>query len=283
VQDFEIFIIDDASTDNTFEIIDRYTKIFGERLNYLKLETRVGRGEVRNHGLRLAKGEYITFLDADDAYCFNKIEMQSKYLDEHPKSGGVTCRFYLTNSFLQEPKRDTEPSSAFEILFGKDYSEIEEGTPALMVRREIIEQVGQFDERITRGQDTDLMIRIARVSKIDIINTPLYLYRQHENNSQSLRGIRERTKSNIILHKKIIDTEDDSTKDLAREFAFRRLAWHIFRLREHCYFEPIGVWFLYLCEFNVNLPLIKWGLVGLKAVVGYRLTQFLKRKISARF
>lgn len=279
MQNFEIIIIDDASTDNTPEVIDRYAKIFGERLNYVKLEKRVGRGGVRNHGLRSAKGEYITFLDSDDAYLPAKIEVQSKYLDEHPDAGGVSCRAFFVNNSLQEPEAETDESSAFEILFGKNYSRFEEATPALMIRKVVIDRVGDFDNKMGRGEDTDMTVRIARISQIDTIDVQLYLYRQHETNSRSIKGLREYTKSNLILFKKIIDTEDDSRKALACQFAFERLAWHIYRLREKRYFEPILIWFYYLYKFNRNLPLGKWAAVGLKAVVGHRLTQFVKRKM----
>jgi glycosyltransferase involved in cell wall biosynthesis len=98
MQDFEIIIIDDASTDNTQEIVGHYTKIFRQRLAYLKPEKRVGRGGIRNFGLSLAQGEYITFLDADDAYCPEKIEVQSRFLDEHLDTGGSSCQCYEVNS-----------------------------------------------------------------------------------------------------------------------------------------------------------------------------------------
>jgi glycosyltransferase involved in cell wall biosynthesis len=282
-QDFEIIVIDDASNDNTSEIIGCYGKVFGERLNYLKLEKRVGRGGVRNYGLRLARGEYIAFLDADDVYCPEKIEVQSRYLDDHPNMGGVSCQYYYVNSSLKELSLNTGSGSLFEILFGRDYSNFQEEPGAVMVRRKIIDQVGHFDERISRGQDTDMMVRIARVSKIGFIYAPLYLYRYHDANSPSLQALRERAKSSVILYKKIIDTEEDSRKYLARQFAFVRLQNHIIRLREQLYFYPIIVWFYYLYKFNFNLPLAKWLVIGLKTAVGYRLTQYVKRKLRGLF
>ena len=281
MKDFEIIVIDDASTDNTPDVIERYKKIFGHRLIYKRLRKNVGRGMVRNFGLQVASGKYITFLDADDAYCPDKIEIQSKHLDQNTNVGGVTCRYYLVNSFLAESILNSDLPSGFEILFGKSYSAFEETTGSLMVRRDIMNRVGYFDDKICRGQDTDMAVRIARISKIDFINRPLWLYRQHETNSNSMKGLRERTISNIILYKKIITSEDDSRKDLARKFSFSRLDWHIYRLREQRYFEPIIVWFLYLYEFNINLPLMKWFVVGLKTVLGNRLTQFIKRIILA--
>jgi glycosyltransferase involved in cell wall biosynthesis len=283
MQDFEIIVIDDASTDNTSEIIGRYKKVFGDRLNYLKLEKRVGRGGVRNYGLRLAKGAYIAFLDADDVYCPEKIEVQSKYLDDHPDMGGVSCQYYYVNSSLKEPSLNTGAGSLFEILFGCEYSNFQEEPGAVMVQRKVIDQVGHFDERISRGQDTDMMVRIARVSKIGFIYAPLFLYRYHDTNHPSLLSLRERAKSNAVLYKKIIDTEEDSRKYLARQFAFESLQSHIFSLRERLYFYPILVWFFYLYEFKFDLPLRKWAILGVKTVVGYRFTQFIKRNLRGLF
>lgn len=283
-QDFEIIVVDDASTDNTSEIVEGYQTFFGQRLTYLKLEKRVGRGEVRNYGLRSAKGEYITFLDADDAYAFTKIEVESKYLDEHPDAGGVSCRYYFVNSALREPERETgETTATFALLFGENYSKFEEGTPALMVRRRVIDRVGYFDGNIARGQDTDMMVRLARVSRIDTLDTRLYLYRQHEANKRSLQGLRERTMSNVVLFRKIIDSEHDLRKDLARRFALVRLMGHVYRLRELTYSEAMIAWCVYLCKFSHDLPIGKWAMVGLKALLGYRCTQLVKSKILPGF
>jgi len=280
MQDFEIIIIDDASTDNTQEIIDRYSKIFGQKLISLKPEKKVGRGGIRNYGLNLAKGEHITFLDADDAYCPEKIEVQSRYLDEHVDVGGVSCRFYTTNQFLKEPKVGTSQGGRLDLLFGSDYTIFEESIVSLMIRKSIMNQVGLFDEKIIRGQDSDLIIRILRICKIGFINTPLFFYRQHDTNLFSLQGLRERTQSNVIFFKKLLDAEDSSRKKLARQFAFTRLSSQIYALREQSYFPAIMAWFLYLYEFNINLPLSKWAIIGIKTVVGYPVTQFVKRKIS---
>jgi len=278
MQDFEIIIIDDASTDNTQEIIERYSKIFGQKLISLKPEKKVGRGGIRNYGLSLAQGEYITFLDADDAYCPEKIDVQSRYLDEYPDVGGVSCRSYITNHLLKEPK-ESSGENDLGILLGPDYNLFSEGTSALMIRSTIMNQVGLFDERIDRGQDGDIVVRIARICKIGFINAPLYFYRLHGTNTTSLQGYRETTKSHVIHYKKIINSEDSSKKKLARQFVFVKLSSQIFSLRERSYWLPINAWFLYLYEFNINLPLSKWAIIGIKTFVGYPLTQFVKRKI----
>jgi hypothetical protein len=115
------------------------------------------------------------------------------------------------------------------------------------------------------------------------IYTPLFLYRNHETNAFSLQALKERVKSNVVLYKKIIDTEKNSNKKLAHQFAFAKLQNHIFRLRERLYFYPIIIWFYYLYTFKLDLPVGKWLVVGLKTVVGYRLTQFIKRNLRRLF
>lgn len=283
MHDFEIIVIDDASTDNTEEIVAQYREVFGPRITYLKLKERTGRGGVRNFGLQLAKGKYITFLDADDVYCPEKIETQSHYLDEHPEVGGVSCLFYLVDQSLANPKVSRGLGGNLNLLFGSAYYKFEEGIPMIMVRREIFDQVGLFDQQIVRGQDTDMVIRIARISHIGFIDHPLYIYRMHDANSFSSTGIKERMYSNILLYKKLLHFESASNKLATQHYIFHCLERYIYNVRERMYLYSVYAWFRYLIDFNCSLPLSKWAVLGIKVLVGYRFTQFAKRLIHGHF
>jgi len=282
MQDFEVVLIDDASTDNTGRVVERYKKAFGQRLKYKRLKERVGRGGVRNYGVQLATAAYLAFLDADDAYCPEKLEIQCKYLDEHPDEGAVNCLFYLANSRLQEPVAAKGSGGYLDVLFGPDYSIFVEGMVGLMLRREVIDQAGLFDESISRGQDTDMLVRIIRIAKIGFIPTPLYFYRYHSSNSPSRQAKRERTESNAILCLKIIASERGSRKTLAREYTYRFLKRHVTVLREEMYFYSIGAWLYYLRKFNFELPFWGWAALGLKVLIGHKPTQLVKRSLSRR-
>ncbi len=81
-KDFEIIIVDDGSTDNTKQVLEKY----GSRIYYIYQENK-GRAEARNTGIRRAKGEHIAFLDDDDIWLPNKLEKQVFFLDARPDIG----------------------------------------------------------------------------------------------------------------------------------------------------------------------------------------------------
>ena len=74
-QDFEVIVVDDCSTDDSFKIVESYVGKFGGRLTLTKLEENSGSGGLpRNKGLMLSRGEYIFFADADDALTKTALE-----------------------------------------------------------------------------------------------------------------------------------------------------------------------------------------------------------------
>ena len=78
--DWEMIIIDDASTDESVKVIESYS-ISDSRIKLIKLFNNVGAGEARNKGLEVAAGKYIAFLDSDDRWSFNKLEKQIEFME----------------------------------------------------------------------------------------------------------------------------------------------------------------------------------------------------------
>ena len=82
--DYEIIVVDDGSTDDTEEVLQLW--IADGTIHYVWQENR-GESAARNHGIELAIGEYIAFLDSDDLFMPTKLEEQVAYLDNHPEVG----------------------------------------------------------------------------------------------------------------------------------------------------------------------------------------------------
>ena len=78
--DWELIIVDDCSVDNTDEVVSRY--LSDTRINYIKKDANSGAAVSRNHGLRLASGKWIAFLDSDDLWHPQKLEKQIAYMKE---------------------------------------------------------------------------------------------------------------------------------------------------------------------------------------------------------
>lgn len=84
LSDWEMIIVDDCSKDNSYKLVkDFIKKTKDKRIRLLKNKHNVGRTKARNVALRVASGQYIAFLDADDQFMPKKLEIQSKYLDKH--------------------------------------------------------------------------------------------------------------------------------------------------------------------------------------------------------
>ena len=137
----EIIVVDDGSTDRTPEIA---RGISGVRC---VSQENQGPGAARNHGLRLARGEIIAFLDADDSWAEGKLELQHRLLSEDP---GIEIVIGYSQTVDLEGWKSNGPiyvvrcAPGFYLSFG-----------AALVRRKSFDRVGRFDERMPMGEDID--------------------------------------------------------------------------------------------------------------------------------
>lgn len=172
----EVIVIDDGSTDDTAAVVAG----FGDRVRYVHQENS-GVSAARNHGLRLARGATIAFLDSDDLLMPHKLETQIAYLEANPAVGMV----YASHEFIHEDGRyhstcRLHPSSA---TYHRLLAECKIALPSVLVRRSVLNAVGGFDETMRIGEDIDLWVRIARHYPIGVIEEPLARIRRHAANS----------------------------------------------------------------------------------------------------
>jgi hypothetical protein len=155
--DFELIIINDASTDKTLEIISEYAdprlSIFSRSYQSAAVS--------RNQGLNQVRGEYIAFLDADDLWTPDKLESQLQALKDHPEAAVA----YSWTDYIDEVGNKLYPGS-YLTLNGRVYPQLlvrnflESGSNPLIKHQALID-VGGFDESLQGGQDWDLYLRLA--------------------------------------------------------------------------------------------------------------------------
>ena len=170
----EILVIDDGSEDDTR---DRLSPL-SVRIKYVYQNNR-GVSAARNRGLKEASGNIIAFLDADDIWHPEKLAVQLQVLSRFPEVGIVsTTRFDWPRDVIPEyGERDIFGSLAqvyWEQLAVRNFLD----TSSIVVRREVLDLVGGFDDQLQGPEDHDLWLRIAEVTNFLHINIPLTGYRQ---------------------------------------------------------------------------------------------------------
>lgn len=185
-RDLELIVVDDGSTDGDYAALAR----LDPRVRVLQV-ARGGVGRARNLGIRHARGRYIAFLDADDLWVPGKLRAQIEFLDAHPQIGVVFGEYYRwsCNPDGQWPDPsvmypdEAELSRTSSERRGWMYTRLLMGdlvgmnTP--VVRREVFDRIGGFDEGMERGEDYDFWLRCAREVTMQGFASVMAVYRIH--------------------------------------------------------------------------------------------------------
>lgn len=174
---WELIIIDDGSTDSTFETIKNFSD---SRIKATRREN-CGVASTRNYALSISKGEYIAFLDSDDLWLPEKLTKQVEILQTSDSSTGL-----IHTNYLEFDERTEYSPKPFKNLFWlKTEGNVHEdlmvhdfvATLTVMIKKEVIEKVGIFSEDLHGTEDWDLWIRIAEHFTVQYIPTRLAKYR----------------------------------------------------------------------------------------------------------
>ena len=161
---FEILVIDDGSTDHTANVIDTLVSAQSQRnkgmIQYV-FQDNQGVCAARNHGLRLAKGEFVVFLDADDYFLPSKLRLQVAVFDQNPSLGIVHTGWLRVDQDGHEI-RSVNPWENIPYLTLKSWIRYKPVLPsAMMFRREWLEKVGGFDQTYQVAEDVELVLRLS--------------------------------------------------------------------------------------------------------------------------
>jgi glycosyltransferase involved in cell wall biosynthesis len=186
-RDFEFIIVDDGSIDNTWAILCDFASQ-DPRIVLLRNETNLGLARTLNRGLELTKGRLITRQDADDVSLPERLARQVEFLDTHPDYGLVSVAAQLVDLNGLPIKIAYNPNGNEEIQrILLDYMCI--CGAAIMVRRECLDQIGfRYSETLNITEDYDLVLRLAEVTKLEVLQDPLYIYKQNPESIVHTKG-----------------------------------------------------------------------------------------------
>lgn len=175
VGDFELLVVDDGSTDATAIVLASY-EAHDPRVRVIHLSS-AGRGAsaARNAGIAAARGEFVAFVDDDAEWLPTKLERQ---LEAVRGSGAdvVYCRFarVAADGRIREVGSAAAERDPWRALLSRAFID----TSTLMVRTTTLQAIGGFDENLSRLQDWDLALRLARVGRFAYV--PEVLVRSYE-------------------------------------------------------------------------------------------------------
>ena len=236
-KNWELIIVDDCSTDNTDEVVERF--LTDKRIKYLKNKHNSGAAVSRNRALREANGKWIAFLDSDDIWYLFHIKESIDILQRTNRS--VCCALWTENYYgetfdlCQSPnfkkihrnKLKNElgisvddplwifPPSIYEYILKTDFYFYHINT--LVLEKGIIDDIGYFDESMKASEDMDLCYRIFKKYPPVTINKSHFMYKElSEFTDDEKKKIKFTTLQKIKFYKKILERvdSDDSLSNI---------------------------------------------------------------------
>jgi glycosyltransferase involved in cell wall biosynthesis len=173
--DFELIVIDDASTDGSLQMVQVYSD---PRIHIIENSVQKGPSYSRNKGLERARGDYIAILDADDIALSDRLRIQSDYLDATPDVslvGSSSETIDQEGNILGQDRVRRDPLTLrWLLLFGNCFVH-----STVMFRRDAVESGGGYDEAMPPAEDYDLYVRLAAHGTVALLEDVLCQWRDH--------------------------------------------------------------------------------------------------------
>ena len=269
-KDWELIIVDDSPSDwklrkevsSSVEALCRNDT----RIKYIKHTKNLGACAARNTGLRIANGEYIAFLDDDDEWQTNKLQLQvEKFLNASDCVSlvycGTLCVDEENNKTIKHKNRYLK-GKVFDELIMKNFIG---GTSYPLIKTEILREVGGFDDKMESSQDFDVWIRLCKEHEVDYVPEELVIYYTHKGEQISTSPIKIIKGKERILskyHEYLIDHKKQfayCTLELAVAYAiYGDYKQSLLLWKEGCKLFPVGV----ITNIKGILRILKWVIVN---------------------
>lgn len=185
--ELDVIVIDDKSTDNTVEMLERDYK---DKITLIKLPKNTGRpAMVRNAGMKVAKGEFIAFQDSDDVWAPRKFARQMQAFDDpNVVISYGNCDYITADGTVIDDRfaiNIPEPVQGYAFARKVSKQPAPMPTPTVIIRRDVIDKIGVFNEKLVIATDTDYFIRVTTLGDVVYCNKVLVHMRRDGSNISS--------------------------------------------------------------------------------------------------
>jgi glycosyltransferase involved in cell wall biosynthesis len=164
IDNYEIIVINDCSTDNTKQVINPF---IGD-INYLENNKKLGLPKTLNTGIKNAKGQFIIRVDADDYVHWDFLKILSMHLQLNHSIDAIACDYLLVDNHQN-------------IISYKNCMEDPIGC-GIMFKFEHLINLGLYDANFLAREDEELILRFKKKYSVSRVQLPLYRYRKHKHN-----------------------------------------------------------------------------------------------------
>ncbi|MGL5941456.1 MAG: glycosyltransferase family 2 protein [Waterburya sp.] len=234
--DYEIIVVDDDSTDNTAQVVQKY----GDQIQYYS-QTNQGVAASRNLGLSVAKGEYIAFLDQDDLFLPQKLLTQVTLLEKNPSLGIANSGWQIVDQQGQiqaavEPWKKIPQLNLADLIIWKPVF-----LGAMLFRHSWLKRLGGFDTTLEQTPDVDLVLRLAALGCTAAwVEQTTVKYRQHDGNASKNTLLQAQELDQILARFFTQDNLSPEIKTLAAESRYQSLIWSAWRLHQTGYLTAMS-------------------------------------------
>ena len=224
-KDYEIIVVDDGSEDGTRDALIPYM----QKIRYHYKENG-GIASAKNAGISLSHAEFVAFLDHDDLWVPDKLQLQMEHFNENPQIGLVYAKY---TSFRDGEELRTKPEKGysgwiFKELLSKSFIQ----TSTVVVKRECLDAVGPYDETFFLGDEYDMFLRIARKFQCGFVDKGLTRYRVHDTNASNNDFLFDN--ENLGVYKKIYNNFTD-LDGVEKKILRKRIARYSMKVAEGLY------------------------------------------------
>ncbi|KKM91263.1 hypothetical protein LCGC14_1230270 [marine sediment metagenome] len=235
---FEYIIIDDCSTDNSWQIIQRYAEK-DKRIKIFRNIKNLGIVKTRNKGLnvRSPKSKYFAINDSDDVSKLNRLRIQVEFLEKNQDHGIIG-----SNNFIIDENSNKIGFRPYPLSDNEIRKKITRFNPisqsSVMIRTKVISQIGLYDENWNVCQDYDYWLRIGINWKLSNLDTPLINYRISKTQVK-ITNLKETIINTYLIQKKAIAKygyQDNIYNKILRIFLkffiwFPKLLYYLYKIR----------------------------------------------------